>query len=61
MVSAQPVAQHCEVPVQAGPPLQVAVHIPLTQLLPAPQGMPQPPQFWGSLRVLAQPVVGQHC
>jgi hypothetical protein len=45
--------------VQAGWPLQVAVQFPLTQLLPGPQAMPQPPQFWGSLRVLAHPA-GQH-
>jgi hypothetical protein len=60
VVSVQPVAQHCCVPVQAGPPLQVGVHLLFTHIEPTGQALPQPPQFFASLVVFAQPVM-QHC
>jgi hypothetical protein len=55
LVFEQPEGQHWSVPVQAGPPWQVAVHALLTHMLPATQVMPQPPQLSGSLVVSAQP------
>jgi hypothetical protein len=60
VMSAQPVAQHESPPVHAGPPLQVGVHMLLTQFEAVGHAMPQPPQFFGSFVVFAQPVL-QHC
>jgi hypothetical protein len=62
LVSKQPVGQQVCEPVQAGPPLQVlaALQVLATQVSPAGHAAPQPPQFLGSVAVLAHPV-GQHC
>jgi hypothetical protein len=62
VVSLQPDAQHCCVPVHAGPPLHAVAgwHIEPTQGLPGGHGWLQPPQFCGSLVVSVQPVP-QHC
>ena len=47
-------------PVQTGPPLQVAEQVLFEQLLPGGQAWPQPPQFCELLVVSTQPVE-QHC
>ena len=59
--SVQPLEQQVWLGAQAGPPLQVvgATHWPITQASAGAQGMPQAPQFFGSLVVSEQPV-GQH-
>jgi hypothetical protein len=57
VVSVHPSEQHVRLPLQAGPPLQATVdlHLPATQLSPEAHGMPQPPQFIGSVDVSVQP------
>jgi hypothetical protein len=59
VVLEQPIEQHCSIPVQAGPPLQVVVHMPPVQLLPGGQALSQKPQLFGSVVVSEQPE-GQH-
>jgi hypothetical protein len=58
VVSEQPVAQHCWVPVQAGPPLQFgggAWQVPPEQVSPGAQTLPQLPQLFGSMFTSVQP------
>jgi hypothetical protein len=61
VVLRHPLGQHVSPPVHAGPPLQFVgmVQRLATHVSPVAQGMPQPPQFFGSVVVLVQPV-GQH-
>jgi hypothetical protein len=59
VVFAQPVLQHCCMPLHAGPPLQVSVQMPPMQFVPAEHFMPQKPQFWESLLRVLHPE-GQH-
>jgi hypothetical protein len=59
--SVHPLAQHCKTPWQGIPPSQPVggVHSPATQEKPPGQGSPHPPQLFGSVSMLVQPV-SQH-
>jgi hypothetical protein len=61
VVSSHPSLQQAREPVQAGPPLHVVVdwHLLATHLSPVGQGIPQPPQFSGSLFVSVHPTEQQ--
>jgi hypothetical protein len=61
-MSVHPEVQHCSTPVHTGPPLQDAGawHIAATHVSPAGQAWSQPPQFFGSVLMSAQPDA-QHC
>jgi hypothetical protein len=61
VVLRQPLAQQVVPPVHAGPPLQLVgvLHVPATHVSPVAQGLPQLPQFFGSVDVSVQPVA-QH-
>ena len=60
-MSVQPASQQVFVPVQAGSPLHVDVHLEFTQLDPYGQEYSQPPQLFGSLVVSAHPFQQHVC
>ncbi len=61
VVLRHPLGQQVVPPVHAGPPLQLVgvLHVPPTHVSPAAHGLPQLPQFFGSVDVSVQPFAQQ--